>query len=235
MKSAPVLKAVAMLCIGSALAAPAVADDIDIFIGSSGGSGDAPNVMFLIDNGPNWSRQAQGWTDPTTGAKITQGVAELNALQQVLTYLATQNQSINVGFAMLTPFNNANSTGGGYIRFGARDMTVAANRTALQNILANIEPCVGGCGQANESLSGMSHKDETAALYELYKYYSGLPPFTGGPNSVNVWDDTAGNLGGGSMGSAGLTGFSQGLGSGWSIAGGLYQSPISASKPCAAN
>jgi len=224
-----------LLCAGGALAPPAWADDIDIFLGTSGGSGDAPNVMFLIDNGPNWSRQSQGWTDPSSGAKITQGVAELNALQQVLTYLASQNQSINVGLAMLTPFQNGNSTGGGYIRFAARDMTVTANRTALQNILANIEPCVGGCGQANESLSGMAHKDETAAFYELYKYYSGLPPFTGGPNSINVWDDTAGNLGGGSLGSAGLTAYAQGLGSGWAIAGGVYQSPISATKPCAAS
>jgi type IV pilus assembly protein PilY1 len=225
----------ALLGIAVSFAPAASADDIDIFLGASGGSSDAPNVMFLIDNGPNWSRQAQGWTDPTTGAKITQGVAELNALQQVLTYLANQNQPINVGLAMLTPYNSGNSTGGGYIRFGARDMSVATNRTALQNILANIEPCVGGCGQANESLSGMSHKDETAALYELYKYFSGLAPFTGGPNSINVWDDTAGNLGGGTAGSGGLTAYAQGLSSGWAIANGRYQSPLSSSKPCAAS
>jgi type IV pilus assembly protein PilY1 len=235
MNAVRTLKVVAMLCIGSALAAPALADDIDIFLGKSGGSGDAPNVIFLLDNGPNWSRQSQGWIDPSTGAKITQGVAELNALQQVLTYLANQNQSINVGLAMLTPFNAANSSGGGYIRFAARDMTVTNNRVALAHILANIEPCVGGCGQQNESLSGMAHKDETAALYEIYKYYSGLTPYTGGPNSINVWDDTAGNLGGGSMGSGGLTAYAQNLSSGWAIANGVYQSPISASKPCAAN
>jgi type IV pilus assembly protein PilY1 len=230
-----ILKLAAMLCIGCGFASAALADDIDIFLGASGGTGDAPNVMFLIDNGPNWSRQAQGWTDPSTGARITQGVSELNALQQVLTYLANQGQPINVGLAMLTPNNVGISTGGGYIRFGARDMTVSANRTALQNILAAIAPCVGGCGQANESLSGMAHKDETAALYELYKYYSGLAPYTGGPNSINVWDDTAGNLGGGSFGSSGLTAYAQGLGSGWAIANGLYQSPISASKPCASS
>lgn len=213
----------------------ALADDIDIFLGQSGGTADAANVMFLIDNGPNWSRQAQGWTDPKTGAKITQGVAELQALQQVLTYLANQNQPINVGFAMLTPNSAGGSTGGGYVRFGARDMTVAANRTALQNILGTIVPCVGGCGQQNQSLSGMAHKDETAALYELYKYFSGLTPFTGAPNSTNVWDDVANNLGGGVFGPTGLTPYAQGLASGWAIANGVYQSPISSSKPCAAN
>ena len=50
-------KVAALLWIGSVLAAPALADDIDIFLGTSGGSGDAPNVIFLLDNGPNWSRQ----------------------------------------------------------------------------------------------------------------------------------------------------------------------------------
>ena len=44
------------------------------------------------------------------------------------------------------------------------------------------------------------------------------PPYTGGPNSVNTWDDTAGNLGGGSMGGGGLTAYAQGLSSGWAIA-----------------
>src|SRR5216110_2780447 len=61
------------LLIGLSVAPGAFADDIDIFLGLSGGSADAPNVMVLIDNGPNWSRQSQGWTDPA-GAKITQGV-----------------------------------------------------------------------------------------------------------------------------------------------------------------
>src|SRR5216110_1591943 len=224
------------LLIGLSVAPGAFADDIDIFLGLSGGSADAPNVMVLIDNGPNWSRQSQGWTDPA-GAKITQGVAELQALHQVLTYFGTQNPPVpvNLGLAMLTPNSAGGSTGGGYIRFGARDMTVASNRTALQNILANIVPCVGGCGSANESLSGMSHKDETAALYELYKYFSGLAPYTGGPSSTNVWDDVAGNLGGRLMGPTGMTAYAQGLTSGWAIANGLYQSPINSSQPCAAN
>ena len=35
------LKVVALLCSGIALASPALADDIDIFLGQSGGSGDA--------------------------------------------------------------------------------------------------------------------------------------------------------------------------------------------------
>ena len=237
------LKLTALLCSGIALAPPALADDIDIFLGMSGGTGDAPNVMILIDNGPNWSRVSQGWPDPNNpGATITQGQAELNAMIQVLGATAaraqSQGQPINVGLALLTPYNTGTSSGGGYIRFGARDMTVPNNLTALQTLLGNIAQCVnpsGGCGgSANESLSGMSHKDETAAFYELYKYFSGLTPYTGGPNAVNTWDDIAGNLAYDASGRA-LTASALGLTSGFAIANGVYQTPISAGHPCAAN
>src|SRR6266478_3104215 len=90
------------LLIGLSVAHGASADDIDIFLGLSGGSADAPHVMILIDNGPHWSRQSQGWTDPNPPyAKITQGVAELQALNQVLSFFATQNQPepVNLGLA----------------------------------------------------------------------------------------------------------------------------------------
>ena len=122
------LKVVALLCSGIALAPPALAYDIDIFLGMSGGTGDAPNVMILIDNGPNWSRVSQGWPDPNNpGTTITQGQAELNAIVQVLGATAaraqSQGQPINVGLALLTPYNIGTSSGGGYIRFGARDIT----------------------------------------------------------------------------------------------------------------
>ncbi|TLZ31240.1 MAG: hypothetical protein E6K29_04405, partial [Gammaproteobacteria bacterium] len=104
------------LLIGLSVAPGASADDLDIFLGLSGGSADAPNVMVLIDNGPNWARQSQGWTDPVTGARITQGVAELQALQQVVSYLGTPSQPdpVNLGFGMLTPNSAGGSTGGGY-------------------------------------------------------------------------------------------------------------------------
>ncbi len=116
------------LCIAATLAPRALADDIDIFLGTSGGGGDAPNVMILLDNSPNWSRAAQKW--PDNGG--VQGQAEIVAVQQVLTYLTSNGQDINVGLAMLTPNSGGNGTGGGYVRFAARNMNVAANNTALQ-------------------------------------------------------------------------------------------------------
>lgn len=214
------------LCAIAALSPCAIADDIDIFAGVSGGSGDAPNVMLLIDNSPNWSRASQHWPDNAGN----QGQAELGAIIQVLQYLTNQGLDINVGLAMLSSNTGAVGTGGGYIRFGARNMSVAANNTALQNILNEIS---GNINSPGEKLSGMSSKDETAGLYEVYKYFSGLAPYTGGA-AANARADVAGNLGGGPVGAGGYTAFAQGLTSGWAIgANGLYQSPITSASPCA--
>src|SRR6266851_1960901 len=109
------------------------ADDIDIFLGTSGGSADAPNIIFLIDNSPNWSRASQHW--PDNGGN--QGQAELAA---IISTLRTINgtRPANVGIAMLTAYGGSATasagatpgTGGGYIRFGVRDMTNATNNAA---------------------------------------------------------------------------------------------------------
>src|SRR2546423_10170324 len=62
------------------LPANAWADAIDFFHGCSGGSADAPNIIFLIDNSPNWSRASQHW--PDNGGN--QGQAELAAVSSTV-------------------------------------------------------------------------------------------------------------------------------------------------------
>ena len=227
------------LFVGGLLASrPTAADDLDIYLGLSAGSASAANVMLLIDNSSNWARNSQGWTS-SSGGTIVQGQAEVIAIQQAITYLASQGQPINIGLSMLTPSNSGASTGGGYVRMGVRDVTVSTNATALQNILTQVYNNINGGGSANETCCGMAHKDETAALYEIWKYFSGLAPYTGTPNSQNNWVDYNGNAGGGPapVSPAGLTPWAQGLTSGFAMASGpwIYQTPLSSTKPCAAN
>src|SRR5882724_9240829 len=193
------------------------ADDIDIFMGTSGGSSDAPNVIFLIDNSPNWSRNSQHW--PDNGGN--QGAAELAAVSSTLNRI-NSTRPANVGLAMLTAYSGtaANGatpgTGGGYIRFGVRDMTNSTNRTALQNILAGI---AANLNSPAEKVAGMANKDEDAGFYEVYKYLSGLAPFTG-LYSQNGSADVPGNP-------QSLSGAGQGLASGFALnssgAGAIYQ------------
>lgn len=212
-----------------AAAAPqAGAEDIDLYVGTSGTNADVPNVIFLLDNGPDWSRTAQKW--PDNGG--VQGAAEAAALSNVLN-LITASQPVNVGLAMLTSYAGSTAggatpdKGGGYIRFGVRDMTIAANRTALQNILTYIQ---NNPTDPTEKLSGTGSKEEDAAFYEIYKYLSGLAPYTGPFGSSyakqNGKVDVAGNTDPNSAAGQGLT-------SGYALVNGLYQTPISSSKPCA--
>src|SRR5690348_13021351 len=113
------------------------ADDIDIFIGENT-SAAAPNVIFLLDNTSNWSRQANQWgTNYFDGSKQSQGQAELDAIVQVIAQINAKGKKVNFGVAMLTD----NTTPyGGFIRFGARDMSVAANFQAFYNIMGYNTP-----------------------------------------------------------------------------------------------
>jgi type IV pilus assembly protein PilY1 len=200
------------------------ADDIDLFLGTPAAAVNAPNIIFLIDNSTNWSRAAQHW--PDNGG--IQGAAELAAVSTVLNQINASTPA-NVGLAMLSNYagtsNNGATpgTGGGYIRFGVRDMTVPANKLALQNILAGIAANITDPAEKVNTTS----KDEDAAFYEIYKYLSGLKPFTGLANQ-NVFADIAGNP-------QLLSGAGQNLTSGFAFGNnGEYVSPISAGQPCAA-
>ena len=205
--------------------------DTDIFMGNSSGNSDAPNIIFLIDNSPNWSRNDNHW--PDNGGN--QGQAELAA---IISTLKTINgtKPANVGIAMLTAYAGSATasagatpgTGGGYIRFGVRDMTIASNNVALQNILNGIS---NNITDPAEKVAGQNSKDESAGFYEIYKYLSGLAPFSGPYGSSyanqNVFVDVPQNP-------QSLSGKGQGLSSGWALNGSTYQSPITSSKPCAA-
>src|SRR3989440_9024250 len=210
-----------------ALATSAWADDIDIFLGTSAGTADSPNIISLIDTSPNWSRNSQHW--PDNGGN--QGAAELAAISSTLSRI-NSTRPANVGLAMLSAYSGTSAngatpgTGGGYIRFGVRDMTNATNRTALQNILAGISANIT---DPAEKLAGMASKDEDAGFYEIYKYLSGLASFTG-PYSQNSFADVPHNP-------QSLSGAGQGLTSGFTLNNGgasaVYQSPITSANSCA--
>jgi type IV pilus assembly protein PilY1 len=186
-----------------ALGVPAaLADDIDIFTGVSGGLADAPNIMFFLDNSSNWSRASQHWPDAPT-----QGDAELRSISAVLPGIS---RPANVGLAMFT----VAAPSGAYIRFGARDISNAQNVTAFQNILGGIN-----VNSPAEKVN-IANKDDSAGLYELYKYFYGLAPYAGSA-LTNPEADFAPNL-------SPLTANGQGLTSGFALnAAGLYNSPSS--------
>ncbi|WP_316157565.1 pilus assembly protein [Cupriavidus sp. BIC8F] len=174
------------------------ADDIDIFLGSSGGSAAAPHIMILMDNSNNWVSDQPN------------GKSKFLALSAVLDSIKTPT---NVGLATFS----YNSPSGAYIRFAPRDISIDANRTALKNLIAQIS------ADANVNKETGNNKDESAGFYEIWKYFSGLKP-RAGTLAQNKYADAAGNAGG----YAGSTAYGQGLASGWAFkADGTYNSTAS--------
>jgi len=199
----------------------AFAEDIDLFMGSwAGGTPPAPNVIIFVDNSPNWSRAAQHW--PDNGG--TQGAAEMAAISQMLGSLGA-NTPINLGLALFT----TGSIDGGYVRFAARDMTTAANKTALTNIVNYISQNINS---PSEKLTGMAHKDESAGFYELWKYFHGYQAYAGGLNtgSQNFNADSPNALGV-------YSGAGQGLASGFALKSDdvTYNSPPNYGSGCVRN
>src|SRR4030081_2885459 len=99
-----------LLSVGLTLASLSLkAEDIEIFVGSSGGSAAAPQVMILLDSTNDWS------------SDLPNGTAKITALKTALDTITSANP-VSVGLAMWS----YNSPSGAYVRFAPRDMSVPA-------------------------------------------------------------------------------------------------------------
>jgi type IV pilus assembly protein PilY1 len=236
------------LACGAALAFsafPVLADDIDIYTNASAGGANEPVVMFLLDNTPNWSKNDQKITDLSNTTFVASGVAETQAIIDSLNVItsASHKPPLAAGVAMFTDsgLNDAagNSIGsGGYIRFGARDITATSSASTNYTALSTLLGWYAGNSSNNintntEKLGGQPKKNESAALYEMYKYFKGLAPYAGTqspaknsspPNQfvdINSNSDSVNTSGFG-----GYTTFGLNLTSGFAIQNGLYNSPL---------
>src|SRR2546421_7978714 len=139
----------------------AAADDIDIFVGSSGGTSDYPNVLIILDNTSNWNRQSQHWP-----GGVTQGQAEVAGIQTVINNLGggpSIDANVNVGLMLFT--DSSSGRAGGYIRYAVKPMTVA-NKLALSTILTGIFNNLG----ASEVSSNANYGN---TLFDAFKYFGG--------------------------------------------------------------
>ncbi len=91
------------------------AEDIDIFTGTTTVNTDLPNVIFVLDNTSNWSRQAQKWP-----GGLVQGQSEVKAIKQAL---AAQVGKLNVGIMEYVTGGSSADTDAGYTRFNLQELT----------------------------------------------------------------------------------------------------------------
>ncbi len=154
------------------LSFPAGADDIDIFTGASAGTKGNPNILIVLDNTSNWSRQSQQWPG---GA--TQGQSEVRAIKSAIAEL---DDSVNVGLFEFVTGGNANDNGG-YVRFAIQPMTNTAKgllNTQLDRIDNNIT------SPSEKRNSGTEYGN---LMYDVYNYFGSFntysPAATGGSYS----------------------------------------------------
>ena len=89
-------------------------DDTFLFNQPQVNTTDAPNILFILDNSSNWSRNNQHWPDAST-----QGAAELAALAKLVN---NQTKPVNIGLMMFTD-SGGGGPYGGVVRFGLADVS----------------------------------------------------------------------------------------------------------------
>lgn len=94
----------------------APAEDIEIFSNDDFSIVGKPNVLLVLDNSSNWSRQSQKWP-----GGLTQGQSEVRAIKNVINSL--EENSINIGLMEHSTDGNANTNEGGYLRYHIRPLT----------------------------------------------------------------------------------------------------------------
>ncbi|WP_287876848.1 PilC/PilY family type IV pilus protein [Acidovorax sp.] len=200
---------------------PSFADDTELFTQPPGAVQPPPNVMFLIDNSSNWN------TDTFVDTGLSLGLSEWRAMRNVVNGL---NKPVNVGLALFGP----EGSGGAYVRMGARDMSIAANKTNFLKMADGVLASGNLNDKDSDESLNMSSKNLSAGMYEMYQYFSGFNnyyPIPGKTSNPEYKADYSGNT---DLRTTTWSGFT----SGWaypSKTGGKYQSPLSAANPCARN
>jgi type IV pilus assembly protein PilY1 len=153
------------------------AEDIDIFAGTNTVDTTLPNVIFVLDNTSNWSRESQQWP-----GGLAQGQSEVRAIRNAL---IGKTNKINVGIVEFTTGGTA-SQNGAYVRFGLQELTTASQlslNTTLGKIFTDI----------NDPVEKRNSNTQYGNLmYDFYNYLSGgNQSFAGGGTPASLADTNA--------------------------------------------
>lgn len=154
---------------------PLQAEDIDIFVGGTGAQTSMPNILFVLDNSANWSRNDQHW-EPKG---VTQGQAEVLAIKNALAGLTGK---VNVGLMMYVTQGSHNDNA--YVRHALKLLSTT-NQTALNakldQIYANINAPIEK-RQANPKFGYL--------MNDAYNYLAGRSSLNSGVGTPSLADPT---------------------------------------------
>lgn len=197
-----------------------LADDIDIFVGSSGGTATNANVLIVLDNTSNWSMQAQHWP-----GGITQGQSEVNAIKNVI---GTLNGSINVGLMEFTT-GSGGGNDGGFIRQAVKPMN-ATNISTFQTKLTTIYNNINSTDEKQNSSMPYG-----ILMFDAFKYFGGYTSPAHATDNVAGTPTDATHFGQTAYAASGKVPASLADAAGYSSAYTTFASPISEDDNCARN
>jgi type IV pilus assembly protein PilY1 len=146
------------------LGAVSRAEDIDIFTGTTDANVDLPNVIFVLDNTSNWSRQAQKWP-----GGLAQGQSEARAIKNAL---ADKIGKVNVGIVEYVTGGGGGDDG--YVRHNLSELT-DANYTAIS---AKLDEIYNNINSTNEKRN--SDQAYADLPWDVYNYLNGDNQSAGG-------------------------------------------------------
>jgi type IV pilus assembly protein PilY1 len=162
----------------------AVADDTDIFIGSTATTG-VPNVLFVVDNSSNWSAQNQAWPSGNT-----QGAAELAAMKSAVESFAAQGKQFNVGLMLITPCGTSGQEGGYVVHHVQSPTTISADGVNFADRMQQVINSIST--NQSSAFNTCSSTSWSAVLDDVYRYFKGSDAFQTKP-SGNFFDVPDGN------------------------------------------
>lgn len=134
------------------------AEDIDVFVGGTAASGGLPNILVVLDNTANWTRQSQQWP-----GGVAQGQSEVRAIKTATAGLVDR---VNIGLVEYTTRGTATQDGG-FVRFDLKLLN-AANKAALDEELDDIFDNIGT--DQEKRASGTPYGN---LMSDVYNYLAG--------------------------------------------------------------
>lgn len=151
------------------------AEDIDIFVGGTGAQTSMPNILFVLDNSANWSRNDQHW-EPKG---VTQGQAEVRAIKNTLAGLTGK---VNVGLMMYVTQGSHNDNA--YVRH-ALQLLSTTNQTALNAKLDQIDANINAPIEKRQANPKFGY-----LMNDAYNYLAGRSALNNGVGTPSLADST---------------------------------------------
>jgi len=168
--------AITAVCFGLTFSSfQASPEDIDIFSVDESNIVARPNVLFVLDNSANWSRQSQQWPGGET-----QGESETDAIKLVINEL---DSSVNVGLLEFITSGAATDQDSGYIRYHIRPMTTA-NKATLSSHLTTIHDNINTPDEKRAQSNPFGN-----LFWDVYNYLAGGNHSNGGAGTLSTLAD----------------------------------------------